>query len=218
MGWSSIRTRWKFPPDRKAMDYKDPKESIRQKIWRFLQEKNIATFPKPCFNRIPNFVGSWIASEKIKQIPEFNSSRCVFCAPDFVLKRIREIVLESNKILAVALPHMVEFLEISERGDINRATGIKGFKKYGVPLKTEVGLFVEGSVAVDKKGNRLGKGKGYGDKEWSYLLENNLLQGEVKVITLVHDEQIVEDFSNLMSETDKKVDYILTPTTIIKID
>ncbi|MBA7466211.1 hypothetical protein ES707_01388 [subsurface metagenome] len=182
-----------------------------------MQEKNIATFPRPCFNRIPNFVGSWIASEKIKQIPEFNSSRCVFCAPDFVLKRIREIVLESNKILAVALPHMAEFLEISERRNINRATSIKGFKKYGVPLKTEVGLFVEGSVAVDKKGNRLGKGRGYGDKEWSYLLENNLFQGKVKVITLVHDEQIVEDFSNLMTETDKKVDYILTPTTIIKI-
>jgi len=200
------------------MNYKDPKESIRQKVWRFLQEKNIATFPRPCFNRIPNFIRSWVASEKIKQIPEFNSSRCVFCAPDFVLKRIREIVLESNKILAVALPHMAEFLEISERKNINKATGIKGFKKYGVPLKTKVGLFVEGSVAVDKKGNRLGKGRGYGDKEWSYLLENNLLQGEVKVITLVHDEQIVEDFSNLMSETDKKVDYILTPTTIIKID
>lgn len=183
-----------------------------------MEEKNIATFPRPCFNRIPNFIRSWVASEKIKQIPEFNSSRCVFCAPDFVLKRIREIVLESNKILAVALPRMAEFLEISERRNIKGATSIKGFKKYGVPLKTEVELFIQGSVAVDKKGNRLGKGRGYGDREWSYLLENNLLRREVKVITLVHDEQILKDFSNLMTEADKKVDYILTPTTIIKID
>jgi len=183
-----------------------------------LEEKNIAAFPRPCFNRIPNFIGSWVASEKIKQIPEFNSSRCVFCAPDFVLKRVREIVLESHKILAVALPHMVDFLQISERRDIKRATSIKGFKKYGVPLETKVELFVEGSVAVDRKGNRLGKGRGYGDREWFYLLENNLLKPEVKVITLVHDEQILNDFSNLMTGTDKKVDYILTPTTIIKID
>jgi len=198
--------------------HRDPKEMIRQKIWKLLEERNIAAFPRPCFNRIPNFVGSWTASEKIKQIPEFNSSRCVFCAPDFVLKRIREIVMESKKILAVALPHMVEFLEILDRRNIKEATGIKGFKKYGVPLKTEVGLFVQGSVAVDRKGNRLGKGKGYGDREWFYLLEKNLVRPQVKVITLVHDEQIVEDFSNLMSTADKKVDYILTPTTIIKVD
>lgn len=200
------------------MNCKDPKESIRQEIWRLLEEKNIAAFPRPCFDRIPNFIGSWVASERIKQIPEFNSSGCVFCAPDFVLKRVREIVLESNKILAVALPHMVEFLEISERRSVKEATGIKGFRKYGVPLETEVELFVEGSVAVDRKGNRLGKGRGYGDREWFYLLENNLLQPEVKVVTLIHDEQIVEDFSNLMTGGDKKVDYILTPTTIIKID
>ena len=199
------------------MNFGDPKELIRQKIWRLLEDKNIAAFPRPCFKRIPNFIGSWAASERIKQVPEFNSSRCVFCAPDFVLKRVREIVLESNKILAVALPHMVEFLEISERRSIKRATSIKGFKEYGVPLKTEVGLFVEGSVAVDRKGNRLGKGRGYGDREWFYLLKNNLLQPEVKVITLVHDEQILKDFSNLMTGADKKVDYILTPTTIIKI-
>ena len=200
------------------MNYRDPKESIRQKIWRLLEEKNIAAFPRPCFNRIPNFIGSWVASERIKQILEFNSSKCVFCAPDFVLKRVREIVLESNKVLAVALPHMVDFLQISERRNIKQATTIKGFNRYGVPLKTEVELFVEGSVAVDRKGNRLGKGKGYGDREWFYLFENNLLRPKVKVVTLVHDEQIVKDFSDLTTGADKKVDYILTPTAIIKID
>jgi len=199
------------------MNHKDAKELIRQKTWRFLEEKNIAAFPRPCFNRIPNFVGSWTASERIKQIPEFNSSRCVFCAPDFVLKRVREIVLESNKILTVALPHMVDFLEISERRYIKRATSIKGFREYGLPLKTKVELFVQGSVAVDRKGNRLGKGRGYGDREWFHLLDKSLIGPEVKVITIVHDEQVWEDFSKLATETDKKVDYILTPTTIIKI-
>ena len=199
------------------MNHKDAKELIRQKIWRLLEEKNIAAFPRPCFNRIPNFIGSWAASERIKQIPEFNSSRCVFCAPDFVLKRVREIVLESKKILAVALPHMVDFLEISERRYIKRATSIKGFREYGLPLKTKVELFVQGSVAVDRRGNRLGKGRGYGDREWFHLLDKGLIGPEVKVITIVHDEQVWEDFSKLATETDKKVDYILTPTTIIKI-
>jgi len=132
------------------MNFGDGTEILRQKIWKLLEDKNIASFPRPCFNHIPNFVGSWVASEKIMQIPEFNSSGCVFCAPDFVLKRVREIVLESHKILAVALPHMVEFLQISARRNIKRATSIKGFKKYGSPLNREVELFVEGSVVVDR--------------------------------------------------------------------
>lgn len=192
------------------------KEEIRKKIWQILEEKNIADFPRPCFGRIPNFIGSRNASEKIKEIPEFKNARCVFSAPDFVLKRMREIVLEEGKILAVALPHMTDFVEITEKKKIAEATIIKGFKKFGKPLKTKIDFFVQGSVAVDKFGNRLGKGRGYGDKEWDYLLKKNLIFPGTKVITLVHRLQIFEDFSSLMDKNDKRVDYIITPEEIIK--
>jgi 5-formyltetrahydrofolate cyclo-ligase len=192
------------------------KEEIRETIWRVLEQKGIADFPKPCYGRIPNFIGSKDVSEKIRLIPEFKDARCVFCAPDFVLKRIREIVLETHKVLAVALPHMTEFLQIAERRMIAQATSINGFKRFGAPLKTVVDLFVQGSVAVDRYGNRLGKGKGYGDKEWEYLISRNLLSPDTKVVTLVHECQILEDFSHLVSQADKKVDYIITQKGIIK--
>ena len=193
------------------------KEKIRQTIWKLMERKRIADFPLPCYGRIPNFKGSVIACERIKQLSEFKNAKCVFCAPDYVLKRIREIVLEEGKILAVALPHMKGFLEIKERKRISEATTIRGFSKYGVPLKTKVDLFVQGSVAIDRKGNRLGKGKGYGDKEWEWLEKHNLLAPGTKIVTVVHDIQIFDDFSFLMTEKDKSVNYILTPTRIIKI-
>lgn len=195
----------------------DAKEAIRQKIWKLLEDEGLASFPRPCMGRIPNFVGSWQASEKIRELAEFKSSRAVFCAPDYVLKRIREIVLEDGKVLAVALPHMVGFLEIREREAIDRATTINGFKRYGKPLETKVDLFVQGSVAVDLAGNRLGKGRGYGDLEWKWLIDRKLTAPDTRVVTIVHDLQIVEDFSHLMGPTDKKVNYILTSTRIIKI-
>jgi 5-formyltetrahydrofolate cyclo-ligase len=70
---------------------------------------------------------------------------------------------------------------------------------------------------VDIEGNRLGKGKGYGDREWSWLQTRDLLTNGCKIVTIVHDKQIVKDFSYLVEETDKKVDYILTPTKIIDV-
>ncbi|MHC1636240.1 MAG: 5-formyltetrahydrofolate cyclo-ligase [Candidatus Methanospirareceae archaeon] len=195
----------------------EDKEAIREKIWHVLEEEDIADFPRPCFGRIPNFRGSREASERIKEIPEFEDAKRVFTAPDFVLKRIREIVLEEGKTLIVALPHMQDFLEINERERIKEATSIKGFKKFGKPIsKGKIDIFVQGSVAVDKSGNRIGKGRGYGDREWDWLCKQNLISPHTKVVTLVHPEQIVEDISFLMSEHDKKVDYIITPSSVIK--
>ena len=192
------------------------KDSIRNKIWDLLEVKGLVAFPRPCHGRIPNFVGSEQANERMRNLIEFQNAKCVFCAPDWVLKRAREIVLEEGKILAVALPHMTGFLQIDERKRIGPATTIKGFRRFGKPLKTRVDLFVQGSVALDLKGNRLGKGKGYGDQEWEYLKRQKLMNGTEKTITVVREEQIVDDFSELMERWDKRIDYILTPERIIR--
>ncbi|MCG2909800.1 MAG: 5-formyltetrahydrofolate cyclo-ligase, partial [Stygiolobus sp.] len=37
---------------------------IRQKIWRLLEEKDIASFPRPVYGRIPNFKGAEMASKE----------------------------------------------------------------------------------------------------------------------------------------------------------
>jgi len=192
------------------------KDEIRKKIWHLLEDENIADFPRPCYGRIPNFKGSRNVSERIKELIEFENARAVFCAPDMVLKRIREIVLEEGKVLVVALPHIKDIVEINERREISEATKIRGFVKYGKPLSMQIDLFVQGSVAVDRNGNRLGKGKGYGDREYMILKQKGLLQDSVKTVTIVHRLQIVDDISKLMGKWDVRINYILTDRGVIK--
>lgn len=192
------------------------KDDIRNRTWDLLEMKNLVSFPRPCRGRIPNFVGSDQAGKRIRELDEFKEANCIFCAPDRVLKRVREIVLEEGKTLAVALPHMTGFLQIEERKRIEQATTIKGFRRFGKPLQVKIDLFVQGSVAVDATGNRLGKGKGYGDQEWEYLKKQRLINGHEKTVTVVREEQIVENFSGLMEQWDKRIDYILTPERVIR--
>ncbi|MEW6070173.1 MAG: 5-formyltetrahydrofolate cyclo-ligase, partial [Candidatus Thermoplasmatota archaeon] len=168
--------------------------------------------------RIPNFIGAAKACEKLLELKEFKVAECVFCAPDSSLKRARELALENKKILAVATPHMKKILEISniDSKKINFATTIKGFEIFGKPLKSIVDIFIQGAVSVDLKGNRLGKGTGYGDKEYWYLKAKNLLSENAIVVAIVHELQILNDFSELAMEHDVKVNYIITPERIIK--
>jgi len=192
------------------------KEDIRQRVWERLERENIADFPRPCFGRIPNFVGNDAATMRLLELPEFRVAYCVFAAPDYALKRARDLILERGKVLAVATPHMRSFLEIHPT-DKPISTTIKGLFKHGMPLVTPVDLIVQGSVAVDRRGNRLGKGKGYGDREIAYLKKKGLAKPDVKVVTIVHEAQIVDDLSSLVDENDVPVDYILTPDRIISV-
>ena len=73
-------------------------------------------------------------------------------------------------------------------------------------------MIVEGSVAVDTHGHRLGKGRGYGDMELSTLKE---MFGEIPIISTVHDMQVVKAVP--FEEKDEKISIIVTPTRIIRI-
>ena len=188
------------------------KESVRQAVWDRLERENIADWPRPCHGRIPNFVGSGAAAQRLLELEPFRRARCVFCAPDYALKAARDLVLVQGKVLAAALPGMTRFVEL--RGRVN--TSIRGLARHGRSLRTPVDLIVQGSVAVDRHGHRLGKGKGYGDREIAWLQERGLAEPDVPIVTLVHDAQIVDDLAPLMDEHDVPVDYILTPSACIK--
>lgn len=187
-----------------------------------MEESNLVTFPRPCYHRIPNFIGAKEAAQRLLELKEFSLANCLFSAPDASLMEARRLVLSQGKTLFIALPHITGYREIKGKELANKAITIEGFKKYGKEVvfgtspSSKIDLFIQGSVAVDLKGNRLGKGRGYGDREYWELKEKGLLNEDAKVITIVHDCQIVEDFSDLVEENDIKVDYILTPTKILK--
>lgn len=197
-----------------ALGYMKSKDEVRQAIWKALEELGVADFPRPCFGRIPNFKGSREASLHLRRMGDYRRARCVFCAPDYVLAEARRIVLSDGKTLAAALPHVEKFVEMSP-GSPQRDVSIRGLRRCGRPLKTPVDMLILGSVAVDKFGNRLGKGSGYGDREIDHLKRSGLLANGAKLATIVHSTQVVEDMSPLMGEFDIGVDYIVTEQGVI---
>ncbi|OYT31090.1 MAG: 5-formyltetrahydrofolate cyclo-ligase [Thermofilum sp. ex4484_79] len=203
-------------------DIDSVKKKIRIEIWRTLEEKNIARFPLPIKDRIPNFVGSEKAAYKVINHEIFLKAKVVFCCPDSPQRPIREHVIRSNKILVMATPRLREgFLILCRKyvpvGKERQASTIRGAFIYG--RKTEdppynIDLKVAGSVAVTVDGRRLGKGGGYSDLEYAILRELGLIDDKTPVITTVHDLQIVDYIP--VTKHDVPLDYIFTPTRVIK--
>lgn len=188
------------------------KEEVRQYVWRKIEP--FCDFPSP-YGRIPNFRDSKKACEKIRELEEYRKTECVFSAPDSVLLRLREIVLEDGKTLLAALPKMKGFVVLDRRIkptiDGLRQGKVANFQE----LRGKVGVFAQGCVAVDLQGNRIGKGTGFGDKEFEILKKEGLLAEKAIFVVVAHDIQVFSDLSHLAEEHDAKANVILTPTRII---
>ena len=200
------------------------KQRIREYIWRLLEEKGVAKFPKPVYGRIPNFVGSEIAASKILEFEEYRKARVVKVSPDSPQRYIRYRCLLDGKILIMPTPRLREGFLILNPSKINRrnyeyASTIRGAFIYGEKILPEhlprIDLIVTGSVAVTKNGLRLGKGGGYSELEYAILMEYDKVERSTPIATNVHDLQIVEWLPR--EAYDLTVDIITTPTKIIKV-
>lgn len=202
------------------MDVKTAKKLLREEIWNKLETSGVARFPLPCYGRIPNFAGSEKAAEKVKLLKEWKEARVVFANPDHAQQKVREFALLDGKVLVMASPklkHGYVFVDPKDvKGVESFASTIRGAFKYGKNVDAQgipkPDLIVEGSVGVDMRGHRLGKGHGYGDVEIKTL--KNMF-GAVPVLTTVHDIQVVENVP--FEEKDEKVSITVTPTRIIRV-
>jgi len=197
------------------------KEEIRMRVWRLMEEKGVATFPKPFLHRIPNFVGAEKAAQNLRSLSEYKEARVVFCNPDSPQRPVREMALRDGKTVVMATPKLRQgFLLLDPKtipsNRISEASTIRGAFKHGrfiEPNKVKVDLFLAGSVAVSPTGGRLGKGTGYSDQEYNILKNAGSLTAQTPIVTTVHDIQIVEKIPR--EEWDIPVDTIVTPTKII---
>jgi 5-formyltetrahydrofolate cyclo-ligase len=197
---------------------RDKKQQLREKIWSEMERLGVATFPLPCKGRIPNFLGAEAAAEKLRQLEEWKKAKVIFVNPDSPQRKVRENALKDGKTLIMASPRLKKgFILINPadvKGKEHLASTIKGAFKFGVELQDfpKPDLIVEGSVAVDLQGRRLGKGHGYGDTEIEILKRKF---GQIPVATTVHDMQIVEKVP--FEEKDEEVSIIVTPTKTIRV-
>ncbi|KAM9765360.1 methenyltetrahydrofolate synthase domain-containing protein isoform 1-T1 [Menidia menidia] len=203
------------------------KWDIRQKIWDYIEEKNLANFPRPVHNRIPNFKGAFMACTKMTELQVFTQSAEVKVDPDKPLEGARLAVLQARKTLLVPTPRLRTGLfnkitppEGASKEELRICASAQGVKDFSVPVgldaKVKVDLVVVGSVAVSEKGCRIGKGEGFADMEYAMMASMGAVSPSTVVVTIVHDCQVVDIPEELMGSHDLTVDYILTPTRVIE--
>ncbi|XP_055942347.1 methenyltetrahydrofolate synthase domain-containing protein-like isoform X1 [Argiope bruennichi] len=208
----------------------DTKESIRQQIWSYLESNDIARFPRPVYNRIPNFEGAEIACNKVRELHEYQNAKVVKINPDSPQKPIRFLTLEDNKILLASTPRLRSGLlnriippENADKHTLQMCATSEGVKKFSVRLdlnkKVKIDLLILGSVAVSLKGQRIGKGRGYADLGFAMMAAVGAVNSETTIVTVVHDCQVLRSIpDNLFKEHDVPVDIIVTPTRILRCE
>src|SRR5215470_15047428 len=106
------------------------------------------------------------------------------------------------------------------RGKLAQAATITGAALLGEPVLPRalgrIDLVVAGSVAVNARGARVGKGGGYSDLEWALAYELGYVDETTFVLTTVHELQIVRG-DIPMTAHDVPLDTIATPERVLRI-
>ncbi|KAJ0056211.1 hypothetical protein NL108_003511, partial [Boleophthalmus pectinirostris] len=173
--------------------------------------------------------GASAACTKVSELQVFTKAGEVKVDPDKPLEGARLVILQAQKTLLVPTPRLRTglFNKITPPPDATKnhlriCSSSQGVKDFSVPVgldaKMKVDLVVVGSVAVSEKGFRIGKGEGYADMEYGMMASMGAVNESTVVVTVVHDCQVVEIPERLIESHDLTVDYILTPTRVIKTD
>jgi 5-formyltetrahydrofolate cyclo-ligase len=202
------------------------KEQIRQNVWSVLQQKKVARFPG-AQGRIPNFIGSETCAHLLAQKLFWKRARFIKANPDSPQRAIRHKALAQGKIVYMAVPRLRDqkpFIEL-DPAKLNcspyTASSIQGAAKFGRLIGLDeikkIDLVACGSVAVNRRGARVGKGGGYSDLEFALLTEAKKISAKTPIVTSVHALQILDE-DLPMTEHDIPLNAIVTPDDVVEID
>ena len=158
------------------------KQALRERVWALLTRRRLGRFPLPLDDRIPNFAGADEAAERLAATAEWREARVLKCNPDAPQRPVRLRALREGKEVYVAVPRLAAarcFLRLDPRrlgaGRLAAAATIGGAAALGVAVAPRelprIDLVVAGSVAVNRRGARVGKGGGYSDLEFALAAE-----------------------------------------------
>ena len=202
------------------------KAELRERIWSLLQRRRVARFPFPVHDRIPNFAGAAEAAVRLATLAEWKAARRLKVNPDAPQAPVRLRALEEGKVVFMAVPRLRSarcFIRLDPAklgGNIRRAASISGAGRLGEPVEpAELGridLVVAGSVAVDRRGGRVGKGGGYSDLEFGLAREFGIIAADTPVVSTVHPLQIVPGRIP-MATHDVPLDVVATPQRVLRL-
>ena len=201
------------------------KDKIRDEIWTLLQKRKVARFPG-AEGRIPNFIGAEACAKQLAEMSFWKRAMVLKVNPDSPQRAIRQRALAEEKIIYMAVPRLRSdkpFIELDPKKlkcSPYVASSIKGAGQYGKPVSlanvVKIDLVVCGSVAVNRKGARVGKGGGYSDLEFALLTEQKKINANTPIVTSVHPLQIVDE-EIPMTEHDIPLSAIITPAEVIEL-
>lgn len=203
------------------------KDVIRRSIWTAMDREGVSRFPG-AQGRIPNFANARSAAERLGVHPAWKKAKTIKANPDAPQTHARRLALEQGKTLVMAVPrlradHPFRLLDPKKltKKQLREAATIKGALRHGEVIDLEqvpkLDLILCGSVAVNLKGARLGKGGGYNDLEYALLAEAGSVSDRTIVATTVHPIQIVRENLPITSH-DIPVDLIVTPRAAIEVE
>lgn len=210
------------------MSLKEDKESIRKSIYEKLFNECQSLRPNGDYGKIPNFKGSDIAARLLAGTEEWKNSKNIFCSPDSAQIPVRYLALKENKNIIMASPNLENgylYLEGKNLDGKEREASTKEgafihcsrFFDFGECSSFDIAIdmVVEGSVGVDRFGNRIGKGKGYGDREIEDLFNKNLINEKTPLVTTIHPFQLIDYIPT--ESHDRKLNMIVSTDEVIRI-
>ena len=198
------------------------KDAIREEIWELLQKKKVARFPGAT-GRIPNFIGAEVCARLLSETSFWKTAKVLKVNPDSPQRPIRQKAMQEGKIIYMAVPRLRSeepFLELDPKRikcTPYVASSIKGARPVTLDEVREIDLIVCGSVAVNRRGARVGKGGGYSDLEFALLTEEKKIGPKTPIVTSVHPLQVV-DQEIAMTDHDIPLTAIITPQEIIEVE
>ncbi len=203
------------------------KDEVRQDVWRAMDREGVSRFPG-AEGRIPNFAGAKAAAERLARHPAWQNAGTIKANPDSPQTHCRRLALAQGKTVVMAVPrlrdqHPFRLLDPRKLDEkqVREAATIKGALRHGEVIDLDqvpaLDLVLTGSVAVNLKGARLGKGGGFSDLEYGLLLESGKIDRRTVVATTVHPIQILRE-NLLMTGHDIPVNIVATPRAAIEVD
>jgi 5-formyltetrahydrofolate cyclo-ligase len=201
------------------------KQIIRERVWSQLETAGVVD--QGVAGYIPDFRGSDRAAERLAELSVWQQALVLEVAPDRAQFPARALALEAGKLLYMAVPKLAEAkpfylldpqrLPVTPAQAADRTMAARIAPLVDVSEMQTIDLIVVGSVAVNSRGVRLGKGAGYSDIEFGLLAEAGLITEQTTVCTTVHELQVLDD--ELPEEGhDFRVDLIVTPERVIQCD
>ena len=199
------------------------KRAIRERVWDLLEMRR-AVPAADVHGRIPDFIGSTQAAARLADLPAWEHARVVKAVPDKAQLPVRARALADGKRVYMAVPkladprpfYLLDPARLSRPPDEAASSHVAATEapKVSISELEPVDLIVCGSVAVNRRGQRIGKGAGYSDLEVALLHDAGLIGPDTVIATTVHPLQVLDEPLPTAAH-DFEVDLIVTPEEVI---